>query len=78
KGLRCIIKESDRLNHLVIELLELAKTSSNKFNYTFADLNLSELIRETGDEMMIKAKKYNIAIHCSAEEELRLRETGTD
>ncbi|WP_088188568.1 HAMP domain-containing sensor histidine kinase [Desulfosporosinus sp. FKA] len=73
KGLQSIINESSRLNHMVIELIELSKASSNKFSYEFTDLNLSELIEETSDEMMIKAKKYNIVLNCSIEQDLRLK-----
>lgn len=62
KGLTSIINESNRLNHMVIELIEVSKASSTKFSYHFTHMNVSALIQETCEEMMIKGKKYNITI----------------
>lgn len=62
KGLNCIIEESVRLNNMVIELLELAKTSSNQFSYNFEDIDVSKILISTCEEMGIKGKKYNIKI----------------
>lgn len=73
KGLKCIISESNRLNNLVIELLELSKASTKNFNYDFKNLNISELIKETCDEMKIKGRKYNIGIECLVKDELFLK-----
>ncbi|WP_248923905.1 sensor histidine kinase [Paenibacillus hamazuiensis] len=73
KGLACIINESNRLNNMVIELIELSKASSKKFGYEFADVDLSGLIKETCEEMMIKGKKYNIAIESHAEDKLYMQ-----
>lgn len=70
KGINYIIKESERLDNLVIELLELSTSTSKNFKYRFESINLSELIISTCDEMRLKGKKYNIAIECSAEPEL--------
>ncbi|NHN35258.1 sensor histidine kinase [Paenibacillus agricola] len=72
KGLACIINESNRLNNMVIELIELSKASSKKFSYDFADINMSELIKETCEEMLIKGRKYNIAIKCHTPDNLYL------
>jgi signal transduction histidine kinase len=73
KGLTCIINESNRLNNMVIELIELSRASSQKFSYDFADVNISELIKETCDEMMIKGKKYNITIECHTQDNISLQ-----
>lgn len=73
KGLKCIVRESTRLNNMVIELLELSKATSKKFNYDFKNVNISELIKETSDEMKIKGRKYNIGIECLVSEELFLK-----
>ncbi|MFM1652138.1 ATP-binding protein [Brevibacillus sp. B_LB10_24] len=73
KGLACIINESNRLNNMVIELIELSKASSEKFSYEFADVDMSELIKETCEEMTIKGKKYNIAIEAHVRDSLHLQ-----
>jgi signal transduction histidine kinase len=73
KGLRSIINESNRLNNMVIELIELSKATSKKVNYNFAEINVSALIQETCDEMMIKGKKYNITIDVHAPTNVYLR-----
>ncbi|WP_127483768.1 sensor histidine kinase [Paenibacillus ehimensis] len=73
KGLASIINESNRLNNMVIELIELSKASSKKFSYDFTDVNMSELIRETCEEMTIKGKKYNISITCHVQGNIYLQ-----
>ncbi len=73
KGTSYIINESQRLNHMVIEILELSKASSKDLSYHFDELDLSELIRETCDEMKMKGKKYNIEIHCEVQNNLVLK-----
>ncbi|MFS0783184.1 sensor histidine kinase [Bacillus sp. 1P06AnD] len=62
KGLSYMISESKRLNDLVIDILELSKSTSIKYTYFFENVNLSELIKATANEMEIKAKRYNITI----------------
>ncbi|SNS53091.1 Signal transduction histidine kinase [Anaerovirgula multivorans] len=73
KGTSYIINESKRLNKLVIEILELSKTATMDFSYHYEKVNLSELIAETCDEMKMKGKKYNIAIHYSLQKDLFLK-----
>lgn len=73
KGIGYIIRESERLDNLVIELLELSTSSSSNFKYRFEILNLSELIASTCDEMSLKGKKYNITIESSVEAELYVK-----
>lgn len=73
KGTSYIIRESKRLNQLVIEILELSKASSMDFSYHFDKVDLSELIKDTCDEMRIKGKKYNIMICYDLQENLILK-----
>ncbi|MBN7575533.1 sensor histidine kinase [Clostridium sp. 2-1] len=73
KSIAYIFNESKRLNNMVVELLELSKTSSTNFSYHFENVDISELIRMTTDEMKIKGKKYNINICCSVMDNLLLK-----
>lgn len=70
KGISYIISESERLNKLIVDVLEISKSSSAEFSYEFRNFNLSRLIENTCDEMLIKCQKYNIDIHCSTENDL--------
>ncbi|MBK1811187.1 HAMP domain-containing histidine kinase [Clostridium sp. YIM B02505] len=72
KGLNCIIGESIRLNHMVIDLLELAKTSSNQFSYNFHEVDVGKVLINTCEEMSIKGKKYNINIVTSIGRDLHI------
>lgn len=63
KGTAYIMKESKRLNSLVMDILELSKASSAEFTYRFEQVNLSELIRETCEEMNVRGRRYHIRIN---------------
>ncbi|MEH6945406.1 sensor histidine kinase, partial [Bacillus sp. JJ722] len=71
KGTSYIISESKRLNDLVIGILELSKSTSIEYKYFFENVNLSELIKSTANEMEIKAKRYNITILCEVQNNLK-------
>lgn len=63
KGTAYIMNESKRLNSLVMDILELSKASSVEFTYRFEQVNLSELIRETCEEMNVRGRRYHIRIN---------------
>ncbi|ANY69329.1 two-component sensor histidine kinase [Paenibacillus sp. BIHB 4019] len=73
KGLNYIIKESQRLNGMVVDILELAVAESPDKVYRMAHVDLSALIREACEDMLIKARKYNIGIDSSIEGRLVLQ-----
>ncbi|WP_040205808.1 sensor histidine kinase [Neobacillus jeddahensis] len=72
KGTSYIIKESQRLNHMVIDIIELSKATSDDISYYMEQVDLSPLIKETCDEMRMKGKKYGIRIHYEVEDNLTL------
>ena len=72
RGMNHIISESERLNRMVIELLELSKASANEFTYDFVEVDVNKLIKNTCEEMEIKAKKYDMVIKYSLEDNLKL------
>lgn len=72
KAVFYISDESRRLNNMVVELLELSKVSSTNFKYFFENADIGDLVRQTCEEMQIKAKKYNIDIRSNVPENLFL------
>ncbi|EMS72646.1 sensor histidine kinase [Ruminiclostridium cellobioparum] len=72
KAVFYISDESRRLNNMVVELLELSEVSSTNFKYFFENADIGELVRQTCEEMQIKAKKYNIDIRSNVPENLFL------
>lgn len=70
KSVTYILNESIRLNNMVVELLELSKTSSADFTYYFENMEVGRIVAQTCEEMKIKGKKYNIDIYCDIEDSL--------
>ncbi|WP_207716694.1 sensor histidine kinase [Clostridium beijerinckii] len=73
KGTSYIINESNRINNMVVEILELSTASSKDINYNFENVDLSKLMKNTCEEMNIKGRKYNIKIKEKVEENLFMR-----
>ncbi|MCG7381729.1 HAMP domain-containing sensor histidine kinase [Paenibacillus sp. ACRRY] len=73
KGINYIIKESQRLNMMVADILEVSVSSASIPAYRFERVHVSEIIREACEDMSIKAGKYNMGIHYELEEHLYLR-----
>jgi signal transduction histidine kinase len=57
---------------MVVDILEISKSSSADFSYHFKKVNLSQLIIKTCDEMKVKGRKYGIDVHCSVQDEIFL------
>ncbi|OMF14196.1 two-component sensor histidine kinase [Paenibacillus amylolyticus] len=68
KGMNYIIKESQRLNTMVADILEVSVSSAVIQAYRFERIDVSDIIREACEDMSIKASKYNIGIHYELEE----------
>lgn len=68
KGMNYIIKESQRLNTMVADILEVSVSSAVIQAYRFERIDVSDIIREACEDMSIKAGKYNIGIHYELEE----------
>lgn len=70
KGLDYIINESGRLNRMVVDILDYSVASASNYAYRFTTVDITALIRESCEDMRIKAEKYNITIHSELEEHL--------
>ncbi len=73
KGLDYILKESERLNRMVADILDYSVASSSNYAYRWTQVDFSALAREACEDMRIKAGKYNIEIHCEPTEHLEVR-----
>ncbi|MEL5897904.1 HAMP domain-containing sensor histidine kinase [Clostridium sporogenes] len=67
KGISHVIQESERLNRMVVELLNLSKNIYKDFSYEFMPMDLSNILSVTCEEMIIKAKRYNMVIESKIE-----------
>ena len=67
KGISHVIQESERLNRMVVELLNLSKNTYKDFSYEFTPMDLSNILSVTCEEMIIKAKRYNMVIESKIE-----------
>lgn len=65
-----IISEGERLNRMVVDLLELSRSTSNNFSYEFKIIDLSLLVKRTCEDMFLKSKRYNMEISFSLEDNL--------
>ena len=62
EGLEIITNESDRLNHLVTDLLDLSSLSSGKLSFQFEDVSIKHLITEVAHLYEVKIAEKNITL----------------
>ena len=62
EGLEIITNESDRLNHLVTDLLDLSSLSSGKLSFQFEDVLIEHLITEIAHLYEVKFAEKNITL----------------
>ncbi|WP_125152492.1 sensor histidine kinase [Clostridium rectalis] len=73
KGIAHIRQESERLNRMVVELLDLSKNTYKDFSYEFDFIDLSRILNITCEEMFIKARRYNITIQSNIEGNINIK-----
>ncbi len=62
EGLEIITSESDRLNHLVTDLLDLSSLSSGKLSFQFEDVLMEQLITEVVHLYEVKLAEKDITL----------------
>lgn len=72
RGINKIVSEGNRLNRMVVQLLELSKTTSNDFSYEFKEVNLSKVVKSTAEELSIKAHRYGISMKMNVLEDMTI------
>lgn len=72
EGLEIITNESDRLNHLVTDLLDLSSLSSGKLSFQFADVSIKQLITEVVQLYEVKLAEKNITLSKKLSEEINI------
>lgn len=60
EGLEIISNESDRLNVMLGDLLDLSSLSTGKVDYVFSDVNLSKLVTEVMGQLSPRAQRQNV------------------
>ncbi|AMA73960.1 MULTISPECIES: two-component system histidine kinase PnpS [Aneurinibacillus] len=70
--LTIINEESDRLNRLITDILDLSKIEQKKMLLKIEELNFSKLIKETVRIVREEARAKNIAIYLPTEENITL------
>ncbi|WP_315109577.1 HAMP domain-containing sensor histidine kinase [Clostridium intestinale] len=72
RGINKIVSEGNRLSRMVVQLLELSKISSNDFIYEFKEVNLSKVVKNTAEELSIKAHRYGISINLNVLDDMTI------
>lgn len=72
KGIDRIISESTRLNRMIVQLIEISKNSMKDFDYEMKKLDISKIVANMCEDMTYKAKKYNINIEMSLEDNIKV------
>lgn len=66
-----IKNETDRLHSMILELLDIAKAESN-IEYELEELDISKLVKDVNKSMRMKAKRKNIEIIESLEDDIKI------
>lgn len=72
KGINRIISEANRLNRMIVQLLDISKNSNKEFDYELKKIDLSKIIINMCEDMMHKAKKYNMNIKLDIEKNIKI------
>lgn len=72
KGINRIISEANRLNRMIVQLLDISKNTNKNFDYELKKLNLSNIIINMCEDMTHKARKYNMSIDVDVEEKIKI------
>jgi signal transduction histidine kinase len=69
-GLDIIESESDRLTHMVDELLDFSKLDNERIAMHFTSVNLTELIQHIGRQLSPRAARQGISLEVNVDENL--------
>lgn len=72
KGINRIISEANRLNRMIVQLLDISKNSNKEFDYELKKIDLSKIIINMCEDMTHKAKKYNMSIKVNVEDNIKI------
>ncbi|MFL1469039.1 HAMP domain-containing sensor histidine kinase [Paraclostridium bifermentans] len=72
KGINRIISESNRLNRMIVQLLDISKNSNKNFDYELKKIDLSKIIVSMCEDMTHKAKKYNMSININVGKNIKI------
>ncbi|MBU5306198.1 HAMP domain-containing histidine kinase [Clostridioides mangenotii] len=72
KGINRIISEATRLNRMIVQLIEISKNSKDDFDYDLKKIDLSNILINMCDDMVHKARKFNIRLDPNIEENINI------
>ncbi|CEP80237.1 HAMP domain-containing sensor histidine kinase [Paraclostridium sordellii] len=72
KGINRIISEANRLNRMIVQLLEISKNTNKNFDYELKKIDLSKIIISMCEDMIHKARKYNMDIKFDVESDIKI------
>lgn len=72
KGINRIICEANRLNRMIVQLLEISKNSNKDFDYELKKIDLSKIIINMCEDMTYKARKYNMKIDINVDYDIKI------
>lgn len=72
KGINRIISEANRLNRMIVQLLDISKNSNKNFDYELKKIDLSKIIVSMCEDMTHKAKKYNMSININVGKNIKI------
>ncbi|MNO34622.1 Alkaline phosphatase synthesis sensor protein PhoR [compost metagenome] len=70
EGLDIIESESDRLTHMVDELLDFSKLDNERITMVFTSVNLKELLQHIGRQLSPRAARQGISLEVDVDENL--------
>lgn len=72
KGINRIISEANRLNRMIVQLLDISKNTNKDFDYELKKIDLSKIIVNMCEDMTHKAKKYNMNININVDKNIKI------
>lgn len=72
KGIDRIISEANRLNRMIVQLIEISRNSKKDFDYELKKINVSKIIISICEDMIHKSQKYNMKIDVDVKENLKI------
>lgn len=68
EGLEIIKNESERLSHLLGDLLDFSSLSSGRISFTFDEVNLADIVHQVVSQLRPRAERQNVQLNADLNE----------